>query len=98
MGCYGVQVETSIKHVFIFLRWSCVMTTLDPVTVSVLHQLLRTAGFPHDSRLPVMFEEDRVSDAFDKHTKTISALQQLRGSGSGNQVRALLGERVRDRL
>ncbi len=74
------------------------MSTLEHVTLSELQDLLQSLQLPPDTRLTVKFENAQAVEKALKRQKAVEAMKQLKGSGNGNLVTALLTEREKEAL
>ncbi|MFZ2955440.1 MAG: hypothetical protein WA705_00890 [Candidatus Ozemobacteraceae bacterium] len=73
------------------------MPTLAHITLSEFESLVHQARLPSETRLTVMFEDERAVIEVMKRKKALDAMGKLRGSGNGKLVTVLLQERERDR-
>ena len=73
------------------------MATLAHITLSEFELLVQQAKLPSETRLTVMFEDERAVIEVMKRKKAIDAMGKLRGSGNGKLVNVLLQERERDK-
>lgn len=74
------------------------MSTIEHVTLSELQDLLQSLQLPPDTRLTVKFENTQAVEKALKRQKAVEAMKQLKGSGNGNLVTALLTEREKEAL
>jgi len=74
------------------------MTTLAHITLSEFESLVQKAKLPLETRLTVTVEDDRAALELVKRKKALTAMQKLRGSGTGHLVEILLKERQKDKL
>lgn len=73
------------------------MTKLSDITLSEFESLVQGVKLPRDTRLTVIFEDDRTAVQLIKRKKALEAMQRLRGSGNGNLLNVLLQEREREK-
>jgi hypothetical protein len=74
------------------------MSTIEHVTLSELQNLLQSLQLPPDTRLTIKFENAQAVEKALKRQKAIEAMKQLKGSGNGNLVDALLTEREKEAM
>ena len=72
------------------------MATMAHITLSEFESLVRSVKLPSETRSTVTVEDDRAAVEIVKRKRALEAMQELRGSGNGNLVHALLRERERD--
>lgn len=69
------------------------MAAIEHVTVSELQNLLQSLKLPPDTRLKIEVEDGQAVQKALQRQKAIAAMKNLKGSGNGNLVTALLSER-----
>ena len=74
------------------------MSTIKYVTLSELQNLLQSLKLPPETRLTIKFENDQAVQKALKQQKALKAMKELKGSGNGNLVTALLTEREEKEL
>lgn len=72
------------------------MTKLSHITLSEFESLVQGVKLARDTRLTVIFEDDRTAVQLIKRKKALEAMRRLRGSGNGNLLNVLLQEREKD--
>jgi hypothetical protein len=72
------------------------MSTMINSTISELQFLLNQAQLPSKTRIRIIFEDKNRGAEILKRKRAIEAMRQLRGSGNGNLLDALLTDRKRD--
>lgn len=72
------------------------MPAIEHVTVAELQDLLQSLKLPPNTRLTIEFEDGQAVQKALKRQKAIEAMKELKGSGNGNLVTALLTEREKD--
>jgi len=72
------------------------MSTMINSTISELQFLLNQAQLPSKTRIRIIFEDKNSGAEILKRKRAIEAMRQLRGSGNGNLLDALLTDRKRD--
>jgi len=74
------------------------MSTIEHVTLSELQNLLQSLKLPPETRLTIKFENGQAIQKALKRQKAIEAMKELKGSGNGNLVTALLKKREEEAL
>lgn len=74
------------------------MATLEHLTFSELEKLIQTLALPPDTRLTVIFDDEKVTQKALKRQRALDAMSRLKGSGNGKLVSTLLSEREKDKI
>ncbi len=72
------------------------MSTLKKITLSEFQLLLKYAKLPLETRMTVIFDDDKSEVEILKQKRTFEVMKKLRGSGNGRLVKVLLQEREKD--
>nr|VFJ64455.1 MAG: hypothetical protein BECKDK2373B_GA0170837_11379 [Candidatus Kentron sp. DK] len=73
------------------------MQTTINTTLSELQPVLNRLSLPSETKLQVTFEKNEAGSEIRKRERAIAAIEELKGSGNGKLLDALLEERARER-
>nr|VFJ65088.1 MAG: hypothetical protein BECKDK2373B_GA0170837_11455 [Candidatus Kentron sp. DK]VFJ70170.1 MAG: hypothetical protein BECKDK2373C_GA0170839_12462 [Candidatus Kentron sp. DK] len=73
------------------------MQTTINTTLSELQPVLNRFSLPLETKLRITFEKNEADSEIRKRERAIAAIEELKGSGNGKLLDALLEERARER-